>query len=310
MTVANIRGAAVGKWIHNIGGMSSLASVVLVLIAAAAAIATGVQAEVPAITGLSWEAATSFAVMCNALVGVELASTMGDEIRDPQRDLAPAVAIAGVISILSYVLTTGAVLLLVPVGDVGVLQGIMQAIGIGAAATGAGWLVPPLAVVMGLAIGGAASAWFAGSARVPFVAGLTSALPEVLGRVHPTYKSPHVALIATAACCAFFTMLSLLGSSVNEAYQILLKSAVILQMIPFTYLFLTLTRTDGVPGWSRGAGFVGLVTTVVGLVVAFLPTSDVGDVWFFELKLLAGVLAPLAVGSYLFQRAARAEGRA
>ena len=34
MTVANIRGAAVGKWIHNIGGMSSLASVVLVLVAA------------------------------------------------------------------------------------------------------------------------------------------------------------------------------------------------------------------------------------------------------------------------------------
>ena len=54
-------------------------------------------------------------------------------------------------------LTTGAVLLLVPVGEVGVLQGIMQAIQIGADATGAGWLVPPLAVVMGLAIGGAAS---------------------------------------------------------------------------------------------------------------------------------------------------------
>ncbi len=310
MTVANIRGAAVGKWIHNIGGMSSLASVVLVLVAAAAAIATGVQAEVPAITGVSWEAATSFAVMCNALVGVELASTMGDEIRDPRRDLAPAAAIAGGISILSYVLTTAAVLLLVPVGEVGVLQGIMQAIQIGADATGAGWLVPPLAVVMGLAIGGAASAWFAGSARVPFVAGLTSALPEVLGRVHPTYKSPHVALMATAVCCAFFTTISLLGSSVNEAYQILLKSAVILQMIPFTYLFLTLSRTDGVPGWARGAGMVGLVTTVVGLVVAFLPTSDVDDVWTFELKLVAGVLGPLAVGWYLFRRAERAGGRA
>ena len=310
MTVANVRGAAVGKWIHNVGGMSSLASVVLVLAAAAAAIAAGVQAEVPAITGVSWEAATSFAVMCNALVGVELASTMGDEIRDPKRDLAPAAAIAGVISILSYVLTTAAVLLLVPVSEVGVLQGIMQAIGIGANATGTGWLVPPLALVMGLAIGGAASAWFAGSARVPFVAGLTSALPEALGRVHPIYKSPHVALMATAVCCAFFTAMSLLGSSVNEAYQILLKAAVILQMIPFTYLFLTLARTDGIPGWARAAGLVGLATTVAGLIVAFLPTSDVEDVWFFELKLLAGVLAPLAVGWYLFQRAARVEAGA
>jgi amino acid transporter len=310
MTMANVRGAAIGKWIHNIGGMSSLASVVLVLVAAGAAIAAGVQAEVPAITGVSWDAAASFAVMCNALVGVELASTMGDEIRDPERDLAPAVAIAGVISILSYLLTTAAVLVLVPVSEVGVLQGIMQAIGIGAAATGLSALVPPLALVMGLAIGGAASAWFAGSARVPFVAGLTSALPEVLGRVHPVYKSPYVALIATAACCAFFTLLSMLGSSVNEAYQVLLKSAVVLQMIPFTYLFLTLIQTNGIQGWARAAGVVGLVTTVTGLVVAFLPTSDVGDVWIFELKLAAGVLAPLAVGWYLYRRATRAEDRA
>ena len=112
---------------------------------------------------------------------------------------------------------------------------------------------------MGLAIGGAASAWFAGSARVPFVAGLTSALPEALGRVHPVYKSPHVALMATAACCAFFTTMSLLGSSVNEAYQILLKAAVILQMIPFTYLFLTLVAHRRRPrlGACRRAGRPG-----------------------------------------------------
>ena len=76
--------------------------------------------------------ATSFAVMCNALVGIELASTMGDEIRDPQRDLGPAIAIAGAVSIGSYLLVTGAVLLLVPVDQLGVIQGIMQAVGAGA----------------------------------------------------------------------------------------------------------------------------------------------------------------------------------
>ena len=64
---------------------------------------------------MSWEMATSFAVMCNALVGIELASTMGDEIRDPVRDLGPAIAIAGAVSIASYLLVTGAVLTLVPV---------------------------------------------------------------------------------------------------------------------------------------------------------------------------------------------------
>ncbi len=310
MTVANIRGASVGKWIHNVGGLSNLASVVLVLAAAGAALAAGVHPEVPAFTGVSWETATSFAVMCNALVGVELASTMGDEIRDPRRDLGPAIAVAAVIAILSYVLTTAAVLLLVPVAEVGVLQGIMQAIGIGAGAAGAAWLIAPLAILMGVAIGGSASAWFAGSARIPFVAGLTSALPEALGRVHPVYRSPYVALLVAAFFCALFTGISFVGSSVNEAYQVLLKSAVVIQMIPFAYLFLTLAQTRGVSAWARAAGAIGLVTTIFGLVVAFLPTADVESVWTFELKLMAGVLGPTGLGWFLFWRSTRPDVRA
>lgn len=305
MAIANIRGASVGKWIHNIGGASSLVSVVLVIVAALAALAAGVHAQAPVVGGaIDWETATSFAVMCNALVGVELASTMGDEIRDPKRDLGPAVAIAGAISILSYALTAAAVLVLVPLAEVGVLQGLMQAISIGANAAGASWLIAPLAILMGLAIGGAASAWFAGSARVPFVAGLTSALPEALGRVHPVYKSPYVALLVTALLCALFTLISFAGSSVNEAYQVLLKSAVVMQMIPFTYLFLTLTRTGGISQGARAAGWVGLATTIVGMTVAFLPTSDVTNVWLFELKLIAGVAGPVGIGWFLHARSA------
>ena len=305
MTIANIRGAAVGKWIHNVGGVSNLVSVALVVTAAGTALAAGVDAEVPAMAGVTWETATSFAVMCNALVGLELASTMGDEIRDPARDLGPAIWIAAVVSILSYLAATGAVLLLVPVAEVGVLQGIMQAIGIGAGAAGAAWLVAPLAILMGLAIGGSASAWFSGSARIPFVAGLTSALPTALGRVHPTYKSPYVALLVAAFFCAVFTAISFVGSSVNEAYQVLLKSAVVIQMIPFAYLFLTLAKTPGVGAGARAAGVVGFTTTLVSLAVAFLPTSDVESVWTFELKLIAGVLGPTALGWFLFRRSAR-----
>src|SRR6185503_16038564 len=128
IAIANIRGLSVGKWIQNIGGIVAFLSVGLVLAAAAAVTIGGSGAHVPTLTGVSWEMATSFAVMCNALVGIELASTMGDEIRNPTRDLGPAIAIAGVVSIVSYLLVTGAVLLLVPVAQLGVIQGIMQAV--------------------------------------------------------------------------------------------------------------------------------------------------------------------------------------
>jgi amino acid transporter len=306
IAVANIRGLSVGKWIQNIGGLSAFLSVALVLLAAAAVWMSGASVHAPAATGVSWEMATSFAVMCNALVGIELASTMGDEIRDPARDLGPAIAIAGLVSILSYVLVTGAVLLLVPVNQLGVIQGVMQAVGVGARAANVGWIIVPLAIVMALATGGAASAWFAGSSRIPFVAGLTSALPASLGRLHPRWHSPHVALATCALLAALFTSLSLVGSNVAEAYQVLLKAAVVIQLIPFVYLFLALTKTSDVGIGARFAGVIGLVTTVIGLCASFLPTAEVTSVMMFEVKMVVGVVGPTAVGWYLFKRAQRA----
>ena len=310
IAAANVRGLAIGKWIQNVGGLSAFLSVGLVLAAAVVARASGAAAPAPAATPITWEMTTSFAVMCNALVGIELASTMGDEIRNPARDLGPAIAIAGVVSIASYLLVTGAVLTLVPVDRLGVIQGVMQAVTAGANAGGIGWIVVPLAIVMGLATGGAASAWFAGSSRIPFVAGLTSALPAPLGRVHPRWGSPHVALITCAVLAALFTALSLTGSSVAEAYQVLLKAAVVIQLIPFAYLFLALVKTTRTGAAARAAGVVGLCTTLVGLCAAFLPTADVASVPLFETKMIAGVVGPTALGWVLFKRARRLEREA
>jgi len=293
--------------VYMAGILGAFLSVGLVLAAAGAAWAGGAGVQAPGVAGASWEMPTSFAVMCNALVGIELASTMGDEIRNPVRDLGPAIAIAGVVSIASYLLVTGAVLTLVPVERLGVIQGVMQAVAAGAGAAHAGWIVVPLALGMGVATGGAASAWFAGSSRIPFVAGLTSALPGALGRLHPRWHSPHVALVTCAVLAAIFTALSLAGSSVAEAYQVLLKAAVVIQLIPFVYLFLALTKTSGVGIGARVAGGVGLTATLVSLVAAFLPTSDVASVALFETKMVIGVTGPPAFGWFLFKRAQRHE---
>lgn len=302
ITGLNVRGLRVGKWIQNLGGVGAGLSVLLVLVAGLLAWQRGVAQHPPLVTGAGWEMITSFAVMCNALVGVELASTMGDEIRDPARDLKPAVIIAGVTALGSYLLVTAAVLALVPIAQLGVIQGIMQAVSAGALAAHAEWIVAPVAVVLGLAIGGAASAWFAGSARVPFVAGLTSALPASLGRVHPKWGSPHIALMVCAVLAALFTLMSLVGSNVAEAYQVLLKAAVVIQLAPFSYLFLALMRLRGVSVGVRTAGVVGLVTTAIGIVAAFLPTADVTSVVTFELKMAVGVVGPIAIGWWLYQK--------
>ena len=107
---------------------------------------------------------------------------------------------------------------------------------------------------MALSIGGAASAWFAGPARIPFVAGLDRALPPALGRVHPRWGSPHVALFTCALLSAGLTALSLAGSTVAEAYQVLLEASVVINLVPFVYMFLALVTLDTARPFERVAG--------------------------------------------------------
>ncbi|MEW6320847.1 MAG: APC family permease [Acidobacteriota bacterium] len=307
MTVAHVRGMAVGKWVNNAGGIGALVTVALVAVAALIARGAGVAETPPAVEGTALDLAGGLGVACFAYIGIELAATMSDEIKRPERDLPRATIIVGLIAVGSYVLVTEALLALVPAGEMGAIQGVMQAVAAGATAAGAEWLVAPVAVVMAVAIGGATSAWFAGPARIPFVAGFDRALPEALGRVHPTWGSPHVALITCAIVSGIFTAISLTGSTVAEAYQVLLRASVVINLVPFVYLFLGLTRLPGEAAWKRAAGGLGMLVTLAGIVTAFVPGRDVESVLVFELKMAAGVLAPIGIGLWLFARSRRTQ---
>jgi amino acid transporter len=303
MTIANIRGMGVGKWVQNVGAIGGALTAGLVVLAAARALSAG-AAPPPAASGSGWEMLSGFSVMCFAFVGIELASTMGDEIEAPERNLPRAVVAAGVMTLIGYMAVTAGLIVLVPPEAIGAVQGVMQAIVAGAERAGTTWLVAPLAVLLAISIAGGASAWFAGSARIPFVAGLDRALPASLGRVHHRWRSPHVALLVSAIVSAGFVGLALAGSTVAEAYQVLLRAAVVIQLIPFLYLFAGLMRLEQARASARFAGLVGLATSALGIVTAFIPSPDVASVAIFELKMLAGVIVPVGVGLGLFRRRA------
>jgi hypothetical protein len=93
--------------------------------------------------------------------------------------------------------------------------------------------------------------------------------------------------VLAAAC----TALSLVGSSVAEAYQVPLKAAV----VPDEDLRCAPGRAS-CAFHARAAGVFGLLTTVIGLAAAFLPTSDVTSVTVFETKMVIGVAGPIGIG--------------
>src|SRR3989475_12277105 len=85
----------------------------------------------------------SFGVICFGLVGLELASVMGDEIRDPQKTLPGAVAWGGVVSGVLYVGATLTLLVAIGKNDINVLQGIVQAVSHMAGKGGVEWVIAP-----------------------------------------------------------------------------------------------------------------------------------------------------------------------
>ena len=98
LTILNIVGLGVGKWLNNVGAIGTFV---------AAAVLIGLGITVWSRFGSPESAAdfripadpkfvlNSFGVICFGLVGLELASIMGDEIRDPQKTLPGAVAWGG-----------------------------------------------------------------------------------------------------------------------------------------------------------------------------------------------------------------------
>ena len=186
LTVLNIAGLGVGKWINNAGAIGTgVAALVLIGLGIVVSLKFGAHLSAAefAIPSDYKSMLNSFGVICFGLVGLELASVMGDEIRDPARTLPGAVAWGGIISGVLYIATTLILLVAIGKSDISILQGIVQAVGGMAQRLGIGWIGIPFALMLSVAIAGIGSAWMGGAARIPFVAGLDSYMPAWMGRI-------------------------------------------------------------------------------------------------------------------------------
>jgi amino acid transporter len=172
LVVLNIVGLGVGKWINNLGGIGTgIAAVTLIGLGVVVwsrfgTTITGADFRIPANPRF---VLNSFGVICFGLVGLELASIMGDEIQEPERTLPGAVAWGGVLSGVLYIATTLTLLIAIDRNDINVLQGVVQAVSQMAAKVGVAWIVAPFALMLSISIAGIGSAWLAGlRPRIPF----------------------------------------------------------------------------------------------------------------------------------------------
>jgi amino acid transporter len=326
--ILNIIGLNIGKWLQNAGGVSTYVPlVILVVIAGVVWLRHG---SVTPFTSANiwpvwnWDTVNFWSQIAFAFTGLELVSAMSGEVRDPRRTLPRAVFAAGALIALMYIAGTIAVLVLVPASDVSPTSGVFHAITAGAIVLKVAFVGILAAILVTVGNAGGVGSTVAGIARVPFVVGIDRYLPKAFGKIHPRWKTPYVSIIVQAVASGAILLLSQISETTRGAYQGLVDVAIILYFIPFLYMYAAAIKLAGrkdrlenpqavlIPGGKPGvwlASGLGFLIVLVGIVLSLIPPGDSSNKLGFELKLIGGTVASVALGLILYLRGVRSKTR-
>jgi amino acid transporter len=331
-TGLNILGLQAGIWLQYLGAIATwIPAALLMLCGAAAFVAFGSATSfapselIPRddlLTTMSlWSS------MCFAFSGFEIASMVGQEVKNPRRTIPLGIIISGFAVTAIYILSSSSVLVAVPASELAERSGIADAIDL----TMGRFELAGLGALTGLllfvgAIGGTNS-WVAGSARVPFAAGVDAVLPRAFGALHPRYRTPHVALVIQAVAASLLFLASVFVSvgggetTVQESYDILVNLTILIYFVPYLYLFaawVRLRRAEAavpsdaftVPGGLLGVWVVatcGFLATLIAIGLVFVPPPDTENLLNYQSNLIGQslLLFLIGLGFYWASRRAR-----
>jgi amino acid transporter len=316
VTLLNIIGLDVGTRLHNLGALAMWVPVGIII--ALGLIAwhrfgpANSFAPSALVPSFRLKDVLFWSVLIFAFAGCETASFMGDEIKNPGRSIPLALFTAGVTVVLCYILGTVSVLVALPQSEVSNLQGLMQAISKTAQRIGFEGIIPIAAFLIALSNLGAAGAFLAAVARIPFVAGMDRFLPPIFGALHSRWRTPWFALLTQAVFGVVFAFLGQAGTSVKGAYDVLVSMSVITYFIPFLYLFAAMFKLQGepagpgvirVPGGQPVAltmASVGFSTTLLAIVLSLIPAAEEPNKILAVAKIVGLTGLVLVVGVLLY----------
>ncbi len=298
-TLAAILSFGVGKWIPTIGAISRL---VLMPFFALTVIKYGIDngfstpsldAFVPDDGKLWWLLFVGAApLLFFNLVGFELPSSAGDEMKDAKRDVPFAVLRSAGVSLALYGIPTVCILLVLPSEALSGVGGFIDAIRASLTAWGGsvdyvaqadGSVVTQvtytgftqfLAYAMGAmfvwTIVSSGTTWIMGADRAIAVGCIDGGGPRVLGRFSSRFGTPvNVNLLSGAISSLFFVLATQLAGS--SAFGVVLSMSTLTTVISYVLIFpalILLRRSHGhverpysVPGGKAGAWVIGILTT-------------------------------------------------
>jgi glutamate:GABA antiporter len=309
-----LRGLAIAKWLHNVGGSVLLFIVAgMVLFAlprwwhGAAAVAP-VAFTFPAVSLLNLNLLGKMGF--GAFGGFDATAIFSGEVRNPDaaRTVRRSIWLAGPLIALIYILGTASVLAFTQPGDIDQISPTTQALSRGAVATVMVFFVAPLAAgLMICRTVGAASNYCNAVIRLPMVAGWDHLLPTWLSRLHPRYKTPVGSIVCIGLTAFGLTILGNVGVGAQESFQLLNNSGNICWALTYLVMFaIPLVAWGEKPPWGvRVAATSGFAMTLLYVILSIFPIIDVKNAATFTVKVSGVVIFINAAGALYFWRASK-----
>jgi basic amino acid/polyamine antiporter, APA family len=149
-----------------------------------------------------------------AYIGFDAVSTAAQECRKPQRDLPIGILASLAICTVIYIAVAIVLMGIVPYAKLNV----PDPLAVGIDATGIKWLSPLIKISALFGLFSTMIVTLLGQTRIFYAMSRDGLLPEVFGRVHPRFRTPHVSTAVTAviiAIAAGLTPIDVLGTLVS-----------------------------------------------------------------------------------------------
>ncbi|MGH9563429.1 MAG: APC family permease, partial [Terracidiphilus sp.] len=322
------RGLNIGKWLQNAGGVGTYLPL-LVLLGVGFLIWHGHGSATQFTwSGLvphwDWDTVNFWPQLAFAFTGLEMASMMSEEIREPRRTLPRAIFGSGGLIAVIYIIGTIAVLVMIPAAQVDPKSGVFQAITSGSTLLRIGFAGVLAALLVSVGNAGGVGTTVAATGRLPFVVGIDRYLPPIFGKLHPRWKTPYVSILVQAGVSSIVLLLIQINETANSAYQILVDATTIIYFLSLLYMYaaaikLAYRKDRGmhpnavlIPGGKFGvwlAGSLGFAVVLAGIALSLIPPGESSNKLLFETKLIGCTVASVVIGLVLYYRGAREKSR-
>jgi glutamate:GABA antiporter len=315
----------ISKWVPNLG---AVVKVLIFLALGALGIGAALRGRPPA-NDFSlgsflphWNDTLAYLpALLYSTFGFELMSSAGEEMRHPQRDVPRVIVLSGAIIAVVYASGVGGILLAVPLAKLSIVTGTWDALAVlgrewgsagntGVLLLGLGFLYACIANIV---------TWSLGANRVAAVAAEEDMLPPGLGRLHPRFRTPHVAFVVMGfVSTALLVGNALLSDSQSNIFWMTFKLSALCLLLCYLLVFpafLVLRRRRPnqprpyrVPGGPVPASLAALCCTlfIAGASVLFFAPSPTSQAPLKEgIQLGVETVATLGIGYLLIPRSSR-----